>query len=120
MPTAASTVGATLVGVASAWLGLGSLSRFVRSGTTIDPSTPGGTTLITSGPNGITRNPMYLGLAGALAAYAIWRRSTLALIPAALLVLTLDRIQVPREEAVLRKRFGAEYERYVSSTPRWL
>ncbi|HRN30378.1 MAG TPA: isoprenylcysteine carboxylmethyltransferase family protein, partial [Terrimesophilobacter sp.] len=118
--TVGSFLGATAVGVASAWLGVGSLARFLSHRTTINPATPGATYLVTSGPNRVTRNPMYLGLAGMLTAHAIWRRSPWALIPAALFALAIDRFQVPGEESVLRERFGAEYERYVSSTPRWL
>ncbi len=118
--TKASLLGATAVGATSAWLGLGSLVRFIKHRTTFDPATPDATYLVTSGPNRLTRNPMYLGLAGMLTSYAVWRRSPKALIPVALFVVAINRVQIPGEEAVLRERFGAEYESYVARTPRWL
>jgi protein-S-isoprenylcysteine O-methyltransferase Ste14 len=118
--TRSSLLGATAVGATSVWLGLGALARFIKHRTTFDPATPGATYLVTSGPNRLTRNPMYLGLAGMLTAFAVWRRSPQALIPVALFVFAINRMQIPGEEAMLRKRFGAEYERYVARTPRWL
>ncbi len=118
--TKASLLGATAVGAASAWLGLGSLARFIKHETTFDPVSPGATYLVTSGPNRITRNPMYLGLAGMLTSFAVWRRSPRALIPVALFVVAINRMQIPGEESVLREKFGAEYESYVARTPRWL
>lgn len=118
--TKGSLLGATAVGVTSAWLGLGSLARFIKHETTFDPVTPSATYLVTSGPNRLTRNPMYLGLAGMLTSFAVWRRSPRALIPVALFVVAINRMQIPGEESVLREKFGAEYARYVAKTPRWL
>ncbi|MBD9698402.1 isoprenylcysteine carboxylmethyltransferase family protein [Flavimobilis sp. GY10621] len=119
-PTRASTLAATAVGVGSAALGAGAVLRFHARGTTLDPVHVGASTLVVNGPNYVTRNPMYLALAGALTSYAIWRRTPLAALPVAAFLVAIDRLQVPVEEAVLHERFGAEYERYVATTPRWL
>lgn len=118
--TRGSLLGATAVGAASVWLGLGALARFIKHDTTFDPVSPSATYLVTSGPNRLTRNPMYLGLAGMLTSFAVWRRSPRALIPVALFVVAINRMQIPGEESVLRERFGDEYESYVATTPRWL
>lgn len=72
------------------------------------------------GPNAVSRNPMYVGLAGLLVAYAIDRRSLAALGPVAMFVLAIDRLQIPTEEAALRDLFGEDYEAYVRRVPRWL
>lgn len=118
--TKGSLVGAALVGVAASWLGGGSLVRFIRQRTTIDPIELHPTSLVTTGPNRLTRNPMYLGILGVLISFAIARRSWRALVPAALFALAINRWQIPAEESALERRFGVEYARYRAATPRWL
>jgi protein-S-isoprenylcysteine O-methyltransferase Ste14 len=76
--------------------------------------------LVTTGPNSISRNPMYVGLAGLLLANAAWRGSWAGLVPVAGFVLLIDRIQIEAEESALLAKFGAEYESYRASTPRWI
>ena len=119
-PSAASAVLATGVGLGSMGLLLGSLAEFGRRGTTVDPVRPGASALVTTGPHRLTRNPMYVGMAGMLTAHAIAVRSPRALVPAALFVVVIDRWQIPAEESVLRDRFGDAYETYASKTSRWL
>ena len=77
-------------------------------------------TLVTSGPNRITRNPMYLGMAGILVAHAVHLRRPVALLPTVLFVAVIDRFQIPVEEARLRERFGDGYEAYARRTRRWI
>ena len=94
---------------------------FRRSGTTIEPFRPEeASVLVTSGAFTITRNPMYVGLAGLLTAHAAWRGSWAALLPAAGFVAVMDRWQVRAEEAALLEKFGPEYEAYCAASPRWL
>jgi protein-S-isoprenylcysteine O-methyltransferase Ste14 len=76
--------------------------------------------LVTDGPYRLTRNPMYLGMAcayagAALAAEALWSLAFLALV-----LLIVDRLIIPKEEAHLAASFGEEYERYRSRVRRWL
>lgn len=118
--TTMSAVMAAGTGLGSAWFLTGSVAEFRRRGTTVDPVSPGGTELVTTGPNRLTRNPMYVGMAGLLAAHAVLRRSAWCHLPVAMFVFAIDRWQIPAEEAVLRDRFGAEFEAYRSSTSRWL
>lgn len=105
----------------SGWLLLGSIGHFRRRGTTVDPLAPDkAAALVTDGPNSRTRNPMYLGATGMLAARAILHRSPLGLLPAAAFALVIDRLQIPAEEAALHRRFPKEYPDYVRAVPRWL
>jgi protein-S-isoprenylcysteine O-methyltransferase Ste14 len=93
--------------------------RFQRHSTPMNPARPA-EALVTDGPYRFTRNPMYIGMAGAYAGAAIAAGTLwpLALLPIVLLV--VDRAIIPREERHLAKRFGEEYERYRQRVPRWL
>jgi protein-S-isoprenylcysteine O-methyltransferase Ste14 len=63
---------------------------------------------------------MYVGLAGLLIANAVRLGSWNALIPVAAFTLLIDRIQIPAEESALLANFGADYESYRATVPRWL
>lgn len=114
--TAAGTTAAASFGLATA-----AVRQFGRAGTTIEPFEPAkASTLVTTGANSVSRNPMYVGLAGVLVSYAIVRGSWAALVPVAGFVLVIDRWQIAAEESALRARFGADYEAYCGEVPRWL
>ncbi|WP_040802000.1 methyltransferase family protein [Nocardia higoensis] len=120
-PTPWSGLAAAPFTAASATLIAWTVSRFADEGTTINPATfDKVTTLVTDGPNRLTRNPMYLSLASALTAHAVLLRSAWALLPAAGFVALIDRIQIPAEEKALSERFGEQYEQYRSRVPRWI
>jgi protein-S-isoprenylcysteine O-methyltransferase Ste14 len=76
--------------------------------------------LVTSGANAVSRNPMYVGLVGLLVANAVRRASWTALLPVAAFTLVIDRLQIEAEERALHARFGADYEVYRATVPRWL
>lgn len=76
--------------------------------------------LVTEGANSVSRNPMYVGMAGLLVANAIWRSSWVALAPVVGFVAFMDRVQIEAEESALLKKFGAEYEAYRKASPRWI
>ncbi len=114
-------VAAAAIAAGSGALVLATLGAFVRHGTTLDPTAPGNASvLVTGGSNRISRNPMYVGLAGLLFAHAVDRGSWQAWLPVGGFVLAMDRFQIAREEEALRGRFGEEYHRYCATTPRWL
>ncbi len=95
--------------------------RFRRSGTTVNPFHPErASVLVTQGSNSVSRNPMYVGMAGLLAAHALWRGSWVAWLPVVGFVALIDRVQIGAEESALAATFGTAYEAYRSSTPRWL
>ena len=76
--------------------------------------------LVTSGPTAVTRNPMYVGMAGVLVAHAVLRGSWRALLPVAAFMAVMDRVQIPPEEQALAAHFGADYTAYRNQVPRWL
>ena len=120
-PTAARTVVAVGIALASVGLAEGSDRRFRRVGTTTNPFDPAqASALVTTGPNASTRNPMYVGMTGLLVANAVRRGSWTALLPVAAFVAVIDRLQILAEEAALEARFGAEYADYRAAVPRWL
>ena len=113
--------GAAAVAAGSAWMLAGSLDRFRRTGTTVNPLEPArASTLVTSGPNEVTRNPMYVGMAGVLTAHALLRGGWRTALPVAAFVAVIDRVQIRPEEAALRDRFGEEYDGYCRRVRRWL
>jgi protein-S-isoprenylcysteine O-methyltransferase Ste14 len=76
--------------------------------------------LVTSGPNAVTRNPMYVGLTGLLLANGVRRGSWAGLLPVVVFVAAVDRLQIAPEEQALRAKFGAQYDDYCAAVPRWL
>ena len=63
---------------------------------------------------------MYVGMAGLLLAHAVWRGSWTALLPVVGFVVFIDRAQIQAEETALLEKFGAAYEAYRATTPRWI
>jgi protein-S-isoprenylcysteine O-methyltransferase Ste14 len=115
------TVVAGGLAVASATLAGASSRAFRREGTTVLPFHPEQTSaLVTTGVNSLTRNPMYVGMAGLLLAQAAYRGSWTALAPAAAFVAVIDVYQVRFEETALRERFCDVYDAYSRAVPRWL
>jgi protein-S-isoprenylcysteine O-methyltransferase Ste14 len=120
-PTAVRAAAATVTAAGSAALAAAAASQFRRQGTTLEPFDPAqASVLVTSGPNAVSRNPMYVGLAGLLVANAVRLGSWKALVPAAAFTLVIDRLQIAAEESALLTNFGAEYEAYRAMVPRWL
>jgi protein-S-isoprenylcysteine O-methyltransferase Ste14 len=101
---------------------MGSAMREFRSrGTTVDPIHPErASTLVTSGPFQLTRNPMYVGLSGLLTAHLITRGSLRALPPIVAFVAAIDRMQIAPEEAAMSRLFSDDYEEYRARVPRWI
>jgi protein-S-isoprenylcysteine O-methyltransferase Ste14 len=111
-------LGATAAG---AGLMAGAVRRFLAAGTTVEPFDPSqASVLVTDGPNALTRNPMYVGMAGVLTAHALARGGWATWLPVAGFVAVIDRVQVQPEEAALGARFGDEYEDYRRRVRRWL
>ena len=97
------------------------VTAFRRHDTTVDPLAPErASRLVSDGPLRVTRNPMHVAMAGALLAHACARRSMLELLPAACFTLVISKAQIESEERAMAANFGAEWERYVATTPRWV
>jgi protein-S-isoprenylcysteine O-methyltransferase Ste14 len=119
--TTGRVAGVVAISLVSVSLAGAAANQFRRSGTTLEPLHPDqASVLVTSGVNAVSRNPIYVGMAGLVLAHAVWRGSWAALLPLAGFVAFIDRAQIAAEEKALREKFGAEYEAYLTSSPRWL
>jgi protein-S-isoprenylcysteine O-methyltransferase Ste14 len=95
--------------------------HFLRARTTVNPLDPGkASALVASGVYRFTRNPMYLGMATLLLAWAVYLSNVAALAGLALFVAYINRFQIEPEERALRARFGEEFDTYCRGVRRWL
>ena len=109
------------VGLAGTLFLLPAVFSFAKQNTTVNPQTPGATTtLVTKGVYGVTRNPMYVGMLLLILAFALWAGDAGASVAAMIFFLTIDRIQIRREEESLRQIFGPAFEEYAERVPKWL
>ena len=119
--TVARAAAATATAAASGALAAASVRQFRQQGTTVEPFDPArASVLVTTGANTVSRNPMYVGLAGLLVANAVRRGSWVAILPVVGFVVVIDRLQIGAEESALLAKFGADYEAYRAAVPRWL
>lgn len=93
---------------------------FRRERTEINPTSPANRTLVTSGPFGITRNPMYLGLVIVTLGVAVWVGAWPMFLAPIALFATANGVHVPFEEAKMRRQFPAEFEAYAGRVRRWI
>lgn len=94
---------------------------FSQARTTLSPTRPeGASQLVTGGVYRVTRNPMYLGMALGLTAWAVLLGSFLGLVFVPLFALYLNRFQIAPEERVLLQGFGDTYRNYQARVRRWL
>ncbi len=93
--------------------------EFKRHQTTVKPFEPS-SSLITTFPFSISRNPMYLGLSAMLLGIALLLGSVTALLPAAAFAVLMDRRFIRVEERMLAERFGDEWLHYRTRVRRWL
>lgn len=122
MPGAASAGGSALGWVlmaAGVGLDLWSIMTLLGHRTNFLPHRAAGK-LVTSGPYALSRNPIYLGnillLAGAGLAFGMpW-----FLICAFGSAILVHHLAIRREEVHLAAKFGADWDAYVSQTPRWI
>ncbi|MEM6461364.1 MAG: isoprenylcysteine carboxylmethyltransferase family protein [Pseudomonadota bacterium] len=87
--------------------------------TTVMP-TKGSTHLVTNGPFGYSRNPIYLGNILLLLALSLILANAWFVILAAAAAIGMKKLAVDREELHLLAVFGAEYEDYCRRVRRWL
>jgi len=113
------------VAVVLAVLGVGfvaaGVGTFRRVGTTVHPRRPErASTLVVSGIYAVSRNPMYVGMLLALAAWAVILARPLAYLCPPAFVAYMNRFQIAPEERAMAARFGEAYEAYRRSVRRWL
>ncbi|MGI3132169.1 methyltransferase family protein [Halopseudomonas pachastrellae] len=106
-------------------LGLGvcfaGVLSFHRARTTVNPMQPQqASVLVESGIYQYSRNPMYLGFAIILAAWALALGSPLTLLGVVAFVLYMNRFQIEPEEWALEALFGESFVRYRARVRRWI
>ena len=75
---------------------------------------------MTSGIFGVTRNPMYLGMAVLLLGWATWLVSLWSLAGIAIFTAYITRFQIKPEERVLAGLFPADFAAYRARVRRWI
>lgn len=94
---------------------------FRRAHTTVNPLTPeAATSLVVDGVYRYTRNPMYVGFALLLLAWAAWLAVPPGLLGPLLFVAWITRFQILPEERALQAHFGEEFTAYCRRVRRWL
>ena len=94
---------------------------FRRARTTINPLKPQrASSMVTGGVYRVTRNPMYMGMALLLLAWAVHLCALLPFAGLLIYLLYITQFQIKPEERVLRGIFGDEYTSYAARVRRWL
>lgn len=112
---------ASVVLLAAGLVGLAGVRAFARAETTVNPLRPeGASRLVAHGIYRRSRNPMYLALLLALAAWGLLLGNAVALLVLPVFVLLMNRLQIRPEERALEALFGADFVAYRQQVPRWL
>jgi protein-S-isoprenylcysteine O-methyltransferase Ste14 len=78
------------------------------------------TSLVVAGVYSLTRNPMYLGMAVILIAWAGYLANPVSLIAVPCFIVYMNRFQIVPEEKVLELLFKSEFKSYMTRVRRWL
>lgn len=119
MPGSLIGIAGMVLTIAGLLLGVWSIGLFRKEQTSVIPIRPS-TTLVIRGPYRWTRNPMYVGLALVYLGVALSIRRVGPLLLFPLLILTVQRYVIRKEEQYLEHRFGGEFRRYAASVRRWI
>ena len=112
---------ALVLGVIGVAVAVGGVISFRRAATTVSPLKPEtSAALVSTGVYSFTRNPMYLGMALALVAWAVYLSSVWSLLGPVLFALYITRFQIVPEERVLDRLFGGSFAAYKKRVRRWL
>lgn len=121
LPSTVRTVAVAVLLVAGLAFDLLGLLAFRAARTTVNPLAPGrAAALVTGGVYRITRNPMYLGMALLLLAWAVYLSAWPAFAGPVAFVLYITRFQIRPEERVLQAKFGDAFTHYAERVRRWL
>ena len=97
------------------------IRRFYEVDTTVMPDEMDrSSALVTSGIFGISRNPMYLGMAAVITGVGIGLGTWVTLAVSGLFVFWITENQIKPEERALAKIFGSEFKDYKSKVRRWI
>jgi protein-S-isoprenylcysteine O-methyltransferase Ste14 len=116
----ASTV-AFMVALIGGGIAVAGVFAFRRHATTVNPMKPEATeSIVTAGIYGVTRNPMYLGLAVVLVGWAVYLANPAALLMVPVFVAYMTQFQIKPEERALLAKFGSDFAAYMASVRRWI
>lgn len=106
-----------LFGVAALWVT--AIRTMVRAKTTLNPNAEPDH-LVTSGPFGITRNPMYLANTSLLIGVSFITGIAWFLLFAFLAAFATQKLAIEKEEKMLAAKFGKKYRDYAKRVRRWI
>ncbi|MDX8521927.1 methyltransferase family protein [Mesorhizobium dulcispinae] len=106
-----------LFGVAALWVT--AIRTMVRARTTLNPNAEPDH-LVTSGPFGITRNPMYLANTLLLIGVSFITGIAWFLLFAFLAAFATQKMAIEKEERMLAAKFGKKYRDYAKRVRRWI
>ncbi len=110
-----------LVGILGGVFGARAFAAFAKARTTVNPVDIGSASaLVTTGIYGISRNPMYVGLASLLVVLALSLSNVWLLLGPLIFVIFTTRFQIVPEERAMLAKFGADYSAYRRRVRRWL
>lgn len=112
---------ATALALLGAVVALAGVLEFRANKTTANPLNPGAaSTVVSSGVYRVSRNPMYLGLLLALAAWAIHLANPITALALPAFVAYMNEFQIKPEERMLRAKFGTAFSEYQAAVRRWV
>ncbi len=121
LPQPVARLAGLALSLAGGGLALAGVLQFRRAHTTINPLNPSRSShLVEEGLYARTRNPMYLGMALALAGWGCVLGNPLSWLGVPLFVSWITWLQIKPEEQALRQRFGPYFEQYCQRVRRWL
>ncbi len=110
--------GIVIIGVGIV-MDLWSSELFVKNETTVSPyGSP--TSLVTSGPFRISRNPMYLGMAAILLGIAVFLGTLVTFAFPVIFIMIIQTRLIPEEERKLENIFGEQYRDYIMKVRKWI
>ena len=107
---------AAALSILSVWLSLDSVRTLGREWS-LEARLVEGHRLVTAGPYGRIRHPIYSAMLGKLVALGLVLSHWIGLLLGLVLFAIGTAIRVSREEKLLRAQFGAEYEEYARRVP---
>jgi protein-S-isoprenylcysteine O-methyltransferase Ste14 len=119
MPKQAEAIfalGTMLIAVGSIWFCLAAVQTLGKQWGLV-ARVVDGHELITKGPYGIVRNPIYLGMFGLLVATGLAVSRWHALVAGAVLFLIGTELRIRSEEKLLRPAFGDKFDEYARRVP---
>jgi protein-S-isoprenylcysteine O-methyltransferase Ste14 len=95
------------------------LLNFRRANTSLIPVKPT-TAIVENGPYRFTRNPMYVSMTLVYLGVTLWIDSIWPLVFLPIILFTVQRAVIAREERYLEAKFGEAYRGYKARVRRWI